>query len=62
MLTKEEFISNGKSKYKEDLLEQIKWDIDYHQKELDVAITGMNNSLAFYGRFKKEIEKCYEQD
>ena len=56
MLTKEEFISNGKSKYKEDLLEQINWDIDYHQKELNVSITGMNNSLAFYERFKKEIE------
>ena len=56
MLTKEEFISNEKSKYKEDLLEQINWDIDYHQKELHVSITGMNNSLAFYERFKKEIE------
>ena len=56
MLTKEEFISNGKSKYKEDLLEQIKWDIDYHQKELHISITGMNDTLAFYERFKKEIE------
>ena len=56
MLTKEEFISNSKDEYKEDLLEQINWDIDYHQKELHVSITGMNDSLAFYGRFKKEIE------
>ena len=56
MLTKEEFISNGISKYKEDLLEQVKWDIDYHQKELNISITGMNNVLAFYERFKKEIE------
>ena len=57
MLTKEEFISNGKSKYEEDLLEQAKWDIDYHQKELDEITKRMNNALAFYERFKKEIEK-----
>ena len=56
MLAKEEFISNGKSKYEEDLLEQAKWDIDYHQKELDAAIKRMNDGLAFYERFKKEIE------
>ena len=57
MLTKEEFISNEKSKYKKDLLEHVKWDIDYHQKELDAAIKRMNDALAFYERFKKEIEK-----
>ena len=57
MLTKEEFISNSKSKYEEDLLEQAKWDIDYHQKELDEITKRMNNVLAFYERFKKEIEK-----
>lgn len=57
MFTKEEFISNEKSKYKEDLLEHIKWDIDYYQKKLDAAIKEMNYSLAFYERFKKEIEK-----
>ena len=57
MLTKEEFISNEKSKYKEDLLNYSKSNIDYHQKELDAAIKGMNDALAFYERFKKEIEK-----
>ena len=57
MLTKEEFISNSKSKYEEDLLEKTKWDIDYHQKELDEITKRMNNVLAFYERFKKEIEK-----
>ena len=57
MLTKDEFISNDKSKYEEDLLEQAKWDIDYHQKELDEITKRMNNALAFYERFKKEIEK-----
>ena len=56
-LTKEEFISNEKSKYKKDLFEHIKWNIDFHQKELDTAIKGMNDGLAFYERFKKEIEK-----
>ena len=57
MLTKEEFISNEKSKYKEDILEHVKWDIDYYQKKLDAAIKEMNYNLAFYERFKKEIEK-----
>lgn len=57
MLTKEEFISNDKSKYKEDLLEKAEWDIDYHQKQLDNITNNMNNALAFYERFKKEIDK-----
>ena len=55
MLTKEEFISEGK--YKEELLKNSKWDIDYHQKELDCVIKNMNDTLAFYERFKKEIDK-----
>ena len=57
MLTKEEFISNSKSKYEEDLLEKTKWDIDYHQEQLDDITKRMSNVLAFYERFKKEIEK-----
>ena len=57
MLTKEEFISNNKSKYKEDLLNYVKSDIDYHQKGMNAAIKRMNDSLAFYERFKKEIEE-----
>ena len=57
MLTKEEFISNGKSKYEEDLLHKTEWDINYHQEQLDEITKKMNNVLAFYERFKKEIEK-----
>lgn len=57
MFTKEEFISNYKDEYKEDLLMYVKSDISYHQKELDTAIKRMNDTLAFYERFKKEIEK-----
>ena len=57
MLTKEEFISNDKSKYKKNLLKQTKWDIDYHQEQLDAITKNMNNALAFYERFKEEIEK-----
>ena len=57
MLTEEEFITNDKSKYKEDLLKQAEWDIDYHQKQLDNITKNMNNALAFYERFKKEIDK-----
>ena len=57
MLTKEEFISGGKNEYEEDLLKNAISDISYHQKELDNEIKTMNNVLAFYERFKKEIEK-----
>ena len=57
MLTKEEFISGGKNEYKEELLKHAISDISYHQKELDNEIKTMNNVLAFYERFKKEIEK-----
>ena len=57
ILTKEKFISNGKAKYEEDLLKQTKWNIDYHQEQLDDITKKMNDTLAFYERFKKEIEK-----
>ena len=57
MLTKEEVISNDKSKYKEELLRCAKSNISYHQRELDNAIKRMNNALAFYERFKKEIDE-----
>ena len=57
MLTKEEFIADGKCEYKEDLFEKAEWDIDYHQKQLDNITNNMNNALAFYERFKKEIDK-----
>ena len=57
MLTKEEFISGDKNEYKEELLKHAISNISYHQKELDTTIKTMNNVLAFYERFKKEIEK-----
>lgn len=57
MLTKKEFISNDKSKYKDDLLKCAKSNISYHQEELDNTTKRMNDALAFYERFKKEIEK-----
>ena len=57
MLTKEEFISNDKSKYEEDLLKNAEWDINYHQEQLDDITKKMNDTLAFYERFRKEIEK-----
>ena len=57
MLTKEEFISGGKNEYEEDLLKNAISDISYHQKELDTEIKTMNNVLAFYESFRKEIEK-----
>ena len=57
MLTKEEFITDCKYEYKENLLNTVECDVNYNQERLDAAIKGMNDSLAFYERFKKEIEK-----
>lgn len=57
MLTKEEFIADGKYKYRENLLNTVEWSVNYNQERLDEAIENMNNGLAFYERFKKEIEK-----
>ncbi len=57
MLTKKEFISAGKYEYKENLLKTAEEDVNYNQERLDDAIKNMNDALAFYERFKKEIEK-----
>ena len=57
MLTKKEFISDGKYEYKENLLKNAEQDVNYKQERLDDAIKNMNDALAFYEQFKKEIEK-----
>ena len=57
MLTKEEFIADGKCEYKEELLKTTESDIKYNQERLDEITKNMNDALAFYERFKKEIEK-----
>ena len=57
ILTKKEFISASKYEYKEDLLKSAEQDVNYKQERLDDAIKNMNDALAFYERFKKEIEK-----
>ena len=57
MLTKKEFISNDKSKYKEDLLKNTEWEISYHQERIDAITKNMNIALKFYECFKKELEK-----
>ena len=57
MLTKKEFISDGKYEYKENLLKNAEQDVNYKQERLDSIIKNMNDALAFYEQFKKEIEK-----
>ena len=57
ILTKKEFIADGKYEYKKDLLKSAEQDVNYKQERLDDAIKNMNDALAFYERFKKEIEK-----
>ena len=57
MLTKEEFIADGKCEYKEELLKATESDVEYNQERLDHITKDMNDTLAFYERFKKEIDK-----
>ena len=57
IITKKEFISDGKYEYKENLLKNAEEDVNYKQERLDDAIKNMNDALAFYERFKKEIDK-----
>ena len=57
MLTKKEFISVSKYEYKENLLKNAEEDVNYNQERLDSITKNMNDALAFYERFKKEIEK-----
>ena len=57
MLTKEEFITDGKCEYKEELLKATESDVEYNQERLDHIAKDMNDALAFYERFKKEIDK-----
>ena len=57
MLTKKEFISVGKYEYKKNLLKTAEEDVNYKQERLDSITKNMNDALAFYERFKKEIEK-----
>lgn len=57
MLTKEEFISTNKNDYKQELLKNTKWNVNHYQERVDTLTKNMNDSLAFYERFKKEIEK-----
>ena len=57
MLTKKEFISASKYEYKENLLKNAEEDVNYNQERLDSITKNMNDALAFYERFKKEIEK-----
>ena len=57
ILTKKEFISDGKYEYKENLLKNAEQDVNYNQERLDSITKNMNDALAFYERFKKEIEK-----
>lgn len=57
ILTKEKFLSNYKNEYKKELLQKAECKVNYYQEKLDAITKSMNNALAFYERFKKEIEK-----
>ena len=57
IITKKEFISVNKYEYKENLLKNAEQDVNYNQERLDSITKNMNNALAFYERFKKEIDK-----
>ncbi len=57
ILTKEKFLSNYKNEYKKEFLQKAECKVNYYREKLDTITKNMNNILAFYEQFKKEIEK-----
>jgi len=46
-----------KEKYRNGIIDDAKWDIDYHTKEMENAESRMAEVVSFYHFFKQEIEK-----
>ena len=54
-LSREEFESR-KDEYRQKLIDNTKWDIDYHTKEMKSAESKMAEVVSFYHFFKQELE------
>jgi hypothetical protein len=54
--TREGFQKN-KEEYLKKLIDDAKWDVDYHTEELEKAIDRKEKNLKFYNEFKEELNK-----
>ena len=54
--TKEGFQKN-KEEYLKKLIDDAKWDVNYHTEELEKAIDRKEKNLKFYKEFKEELNK-----
>jgi len=55
-LSREDF-EKKKEEYREKLLDCANWDVQYHQKEMENAISEQTRRINYYHFFKQEIEK-----
>lgn len=55
-LSREDF-EGKKEAYRQKLIQDAQWSVDYHKKELDLAIKKQAESISFYHFFKEEIKK-----
>lgn len=46
-----------KEEYKYRLIDAVNWDVDYHQKEMENAISEQTRRINYYHFFKQELEK-----
>jgi len=55
-LSREDF-EQRKEEYKKKLLDCANWDVQYHQKEMENAISEQTRRINYYHFFKQELEK-----
>ena len=46
-----------REEYRNSLIKRTQWDVDYHAGEIDRLLKSKEDTLAFYQRFKEELEK-----
>lgn len=46
-----------REEYRNSLIKHAQWDVDYHSDEIDRLLKSKEDVLAFYQRFKEELEK-----
>lgn len=54
--TKEGF-QEKKEEYLQELINDAKWDVNYHKEELEKAIKRRDDNLQFYNEFKEDLKK-----
>ena len=46
-----------REEYRNSLIKHAQWDVEYHTHEIDRLLKSKEDTLAFYQRFKEELEK-----